>query len=50
MSSNVPLNDNGIIFEEFKVFPADEPPDVPLDGDGSPGLCAVPLLFQLLVQ
>lgn len=50
MSSNVALDDNGFLFEESKVLPAEETPYVSLDGDGSPCLCAAPFFFQLLVQ
>ena len=50
VSSNVALNDNGFLSEELEVPSAEEAPDVPLDGDGSPGLSVVPLLLQLLVQ
>lgn len=50
MSSDVALDDDGFLFEELEVPPAEEAPDVPLDGDGSPGLSAAPLLLQLLVQ
>ena len=50
MSSYVALDDNGLLLEEPKVAPADEPSDVPLDGNRSPGLSAVPLVLHTLVQ
>lgn len=48
--SDVALDDDGLLSEELEVPPAEEAPDVPLDGDGRPGLCAAPLFLQLLVQ
>lgn len=50
VSSDVALEDNGFLFEEPEVPPAEEAPDVPLDCDCSPGLRAAPLLLQPLVQ
>lgn len=50
VSSYMALDDDGFLFEELEVPPAEEAPDVPLDGDGSPGLGAAPLFLQLLVQ
>lgn len=50
MSSDVALDDDGFLFEELEVLPAEEASDVPLDGDGRPGLGADPLFLQLLVQ
>ena len=50
VSSDVALDDDGFLFEEPEVPPAEEAPDVPLDGDSSPGLSAAPLVLQLLVQ
>lgn len=47
---DVALDDDGLLSEELEVPPAEEAPDVPLDGDGRPGLGAAPLFFQLLVQ
>ena len=42
VSSDVALDDDGFLFEEPEVPPAEEPSDVPLDGDGRPGLGAGP--------
>lgn len=50
VSPDVALDDDGFLFEELEVPPAQEASYVPLDGDGSPGLGAAPLLLQLLVQ
>lgn len=50
MSSNVTLDYDGLLSKELEVPPAEEPSDVPLDGDSSPGLSAGPLVLQLLVQ
>lgn len=50
VSSYVALDDDGFLFEEPEVPPADEASDVPLDGDGSPGLGAAPPLLQQLVE
>lgn len=50
VSSNVALDDDGFLFEESEVPPAEEPPDVPLDSDGGPSLSAVPFFLQLLVE
>lgn len=50
MSSYVALDDDGLLSEELEVPPAEEASDVPLDGDGSPGLGAAPLLLQQLIQ
>lgn len=48
--SDVALDDDGLLSEELEVLPAEEAPDVPLDGDGRPGLSGAPLFLQLLVQ
>lgn len=48
--SDVALDDDGLLSEELEVPPAEEAPDVPLDGDGRPGLGGGPLFLQLLVQ
>lgn len=48
--SDVALDDDGLLSEELEVPPAEEAPDVPLDGDGRPGLGGAPLFLQLLVQ
>lgn len=50
MTPDVGLDDDGFAFEEAEVAPADEAADVPLDGDGCPGLGAAPFLLHLLVQ
>lgn len=50
VSSYVALDDDGLLPEELEVPPAEEAPDVPLDGDGGPGLGAAPLLLQQLIQ
>lgn len=50
VSSDVALDDDGFLFEEPEVPSAEEASDVPLDGDGGPGLGTDPLLLQLLVQ
>lgn len=50
MSPDVALDDDGFLFEELEVPPAEEASDVPLNGDGRPGLCAPPPFLQLLVQ
>lgn len=50
VSSYVALDDDGLLSEELEVPPAEEASDVPLDGDGSPGLGAAPLLLQQLIQ
>lgn len=50
MTSDVTLDDDGFLFKELEVPPAEEASDVPLNGDGSPGLGTGPLFFQLLVQ
>lgn len=50
VSSDVALDDDGFLFEEPEVSPAEESPDVPLDGDSSPGLSAAPFVLQLLVE
>lgn len=50
VTSDVALDDDGFLFEELEVPPAEEASDVPLDGDGSPGLGTGPLFIQLLVQ
>lgn len=50
VTSDVTLDDDGFLFKELEVPPAEEASDVPLDGDGSPGLGTGPLFFQLLVQ
>lgn len=48
--SDVALDDDGLLSEELEVPPAEESPNVPLDGDGCPGLGTVPLFLQLLIQ
>lgn len=50
VSSDVALDDNSLLFEEPEISPAQETSDVPLDGDGSPGLGGAPLVLQLLIQ
>lgn len=50
VSPNMTLDDNCFLFEEPEVSPAEEASNVPLDGDGSPGLGAAPLIFQLLIK
>lgn len=44
------LDDDRFLFEELEVPPAEEASDVPLNGDGGPGLGAAPLIFQLLIK
>lgn len=50
VSPNVTLDDNRFLFEELEVPPAEEAPDVPLDGDGGPRLRAAPPVLQLLIK
>lgn len=45
VSSDVALNDDSFLFEEPEIPPAEETPDVPLDGDSRPGLSAAPFLL-----
>lgn len=49
MPSDVALDDDGLLPKELEVPPAQESPDVPLDGDGCPGLGSAPLFLQLLI-
>lgn len=44
------LDDDGFLFEELEVPPAEEASNVPLDGDGGPRLRAAPLILQLLIK
>lgn len=50
VSPDVTLDDDGFLFEELEVPPAEEASDVPLDGDGGPGLGAAPFILQLLIK
>lgn len=50
VSPNMALDDDCFLFEELEVPPAEEASDVPLNGDGGPGLGAAPLIFQLLIK
>lgn len=50
VSSDVALDDDSFLLEELEVPSAEEASDVPLDGDGGPGLGAGPFVLQLLVQ
>lgn len=50
VSPNMTLDDDCFLFEELEIPPAEEASDVPLNGDGGPGLGAAPLIFQLLIK
>lgn len=45
VSSDMTLDDYGLLSEELEVPPAEKSPDVSLDGDGSPGLGTAPLFL-----
>lgn len=50
MTSDVGLDYNGFLLEEAEVASTDKATDVPLNGDGCPGLSATPFVLHLLIQ